>query len=304
MKNTKQKHTLAWCVFLFIGMLLATPLIVSKFFLPSEIRLIVGEEHHFNFDVPLRASILKGEEVIIKDNKQHDIKRSMINLNKPLSVTMLEEGETDVTVSFLGVIPLKTVAVKAVSYQKLIPCGDIVGIKVDTTGVMVLGVGEFESDHDIVSPCKGLIEVGDIILACNGKEVDSKEDFRDAIEMCNSRKVVLDISHKGEEKKVTVSPCYSKAENEYKIGLWIKDSTQGIGTMTYINPDNGHFGALGHGITDTQTHILTPIRTGEVMEVSITKIKKGEKGAPGELGGIIDYGEESKLGEICLNNAL
>ena len=304
MKKTKQKHTLAWCVFLFISLLIATPFVVSNFFLPSEIKLIVGEEHHFNFEIPLKASIVKGEDIIIKDDAERFIGSHSIDLNRAFYVTMPEEGETDVTLSFMGIIPLKTVSVKALSYQTLIPCGDIVGIKVDTTGVMVLGVGEFESENTTVSPCKGLIEIGDIILECNGRPVESKEAFRSLIESSSAEEVVLQLSRKGELKKVKITPAYSKSEEEYKIGLWIKDSTQGIGTMTYINPENGHFGALGHGITDTQTHILTPVRTGEIMEVMITKIKKGEKGAPGELSGIIDYKEESLLGEIDLNSSL
>lgn len=304
MRNKKRKHTLAWCVFLFICMLLATPLVVSNFFLPSEIKLIVGEEHLFNFDLPLKANILKGNGVIIKDAKEQFIASKTINLNKPLYVTMEEEGSTDVTLSFMGLIPLKTVSVQALPYQTLIPSGDVVGIKVDTTGVLVLGIGEFEADGEVVSPCKGLIEVGDVILACNGKKIETKEDFRSFIETSDASNVILDISHKGEEKSVTITPSFSKSENEYKIGLWIKDSTQGIGTITYINPQNGHFGALGHGITDTQTHILTPIRTGEIMKVFITRITKGEKGTPGELSGVIDYDTSSQLGTISMNHAL
>lgn len=303
MKNVKRKHTLL-CIFLFIGMLMVTPLIVSNFFLPSEIKLIAGEEHHINFDVPLMASILKSEGLTIKDDSEVFVENHMIDLNKPLYVTMQDEGEADVTLSFMGIIPLKTVSVKAVSYQTLIPCGDVVGIKVDTTGVIVLGVGEFEAESESVSPCKGLIEPGDVILACNGKPVESKEEFRQLIETSDSNTVELELTHKGEKKTVKVTPSYSKSEHEYKIGLWIKDSTQGIGTITYINPENGHFGALGHGITDTQTHILTPVKTGEIMEVLITKVKKGEKGTPGEISGIIDYDEESRLGKISLNSAL
>lgn len=287
-----------------MSMLIATPLIVSNFFLPSEIKLIAGEEHHLSFDVPLMANILKGEGITIKNDSEQFIENHIIDLNKPLYVTMQDEGAADVTVSFMGIIPLKTVSVKAVSYQTLIPCGDVVGIKVDTAGLIVLGVGEFETGSTSVSPCKGLVEAGDIILECNDQLIESKEGFRSLIEASSSQEVKLKISHKGEIKNVKVIPSYSKLENEYKIGLWIKDSTQGIGTITYINPENGHFGALGHGITDTQTHILTPVRTGEIMEVLITKVKKGQKGTPGELSGIIDYDEKSRLGKISLNSAL
>lgn len=304
MRNKKRKHMLAWCVFLFVCMLLATPFVVSNFFLPSEIKLIVGEEHLFNFDIPLKASILRGNSVIIKDAKEQFVATKAIDLNKPLYVTMEEEGSADVTLSLMGLIPLKTVSVQALPYQTLIPSGDVVGIKVDTTGILVLGIGEFESEDELVSPCKGIIEVGDLILACNGNKIETKEDFRSYVEMSDASELVLDISRKGIEKSVTITPSFSKAENEYKVGLWIKDSTQGIGTITYINPKNGHFGALGHGITDTQTHILTPIRTGEIMKVSITRITKGEKGIPGELSGVIDYDTSSQLGTIMMNHSL
>lgn len=304
MRKRKRGHVLAWCILIFIGMLAATPLVVSSFFLPSEIRIIAGEEHLFNFDLPLKASILKGNALIIKDAKEQDIESKTVNLNKPLYVKMEEEGTADVTLSFMGIIPLKTVSVQALPYQNLIPCGEVVGIKVDTVGVLVLGVGEFETDGEIVSPCKGIVEVGDVILACNGQSVETKEDFRNCIESSDAEKIILDIERKGEEKSVSVTPCFSNSENEYKIGLWIKDSTQGIGTVTYINPDNNHFGALGHGITDTQTHMLTPVRSGEIMKVFITRITKGEKGSPGELSGVIDYDRTSQLGTITTNQSL
>lgn len=304
MRKKRRGRVLAWCILMFIGMLAATPLVVSSFFLPSEIKIIAGEEHLFNFDLPLKASILKANGLIIKDAKEQNIESKSVNLNKPLYVTMEEEGTADVTLSFMGIIPLKTVAVQALPYQTLIPCGEVVGIKVDTTGVLVLGVGEFEAEGAMVAPCKGIIEVGDVILACNGQQIETKEEFRDCIEENADKSIRLDIKRKGEENSVSVTPCFSSSENEYKIGLWIKDSTQGIGTITYINPENNHFGALGHGITDTQTHMLTPVRSGEIMKVFVTRITKGEKGSPGELSGVIDYDRSSQLGIITTNQAL
>lgn len=304
MKNRRYRGALTICVLIFMTMILVTPLVVSNFFLPSEIKLIAGEEHLFNFDLPIKANILKGKGIVIKDATEQEVDTAAINLNKPLYVTMEEEGSADVTLSLLGIIPLKTVSVQALPDQKLIPCGEVVGIKVDTTGALVLGVGELEVDGAIVAPCKGKIEVGDVILSCNGNKIETKEDLRHYVETSDAENITLDIERKGEAKTVTITPCFSETENEYKIGLWIKDSTQGIGTITYINPENQHFGALGHGITDTQTHMLTPIRTGEVMKVFITHITKGEKGTPGELSGVIDYDSTSQIGNISSNNAL
>ncbi len=304
MKHKKRKTILWIGVLAGIILLLSTPLIVSYFYLPSEIRMIAGEEHLFNFDVPLKANIMQGGSLIIKDTKNGLVERGAVDLNKPLYVTMMNEGRADVTLSFLGIIPLKTVAVEAIPYEELIPCGQVVGIKVNTAGILVLGVGEFEAKGEQVSPCKGVIETGDLIVACNGKALETKEDLRNYIEENKEGPVQLKLMRKGAEKEVEIEPIYSESEETYKIGLWIKDSTQGIGTITYIHPKTGAFGALGHGITDADTHRLIPVKNGEVMEASITHIKKGQKGTPGEISGVIDYEKESIIGQIDQNSAL
>lgn len=305
----KQAHWLMGFMIICIGLLVSTPLIVSHFFIPSHIRLRVGEEHLFNFEVPIRANIHpikeKGKDTLIIKNKlEEEVTGHPVNLNEPLFVTMLEEGTTDVTLSLFGVVPIKTVSVQAMPYEALIPCGEVVGIKINTSGVLVLGVGEFESNAKIVAPCRGTIEVGDLITRCNGQVIENKEDLRECIEESEAGPLQLLVNHQGEEKQVRIQPCLSASENEYKIGLWIKDSTQGIGTITFINPRDGRFGALGHGISDNQTHMLTPIKSGEIMEVAITHITKGEKGQPGELSGIIDYDYDSQLGKIQENQTL
>lgn len=304
MKHKKKKPLLWIGILASLMLLLSIPLIVSHFYLPSEIRIIAGEEHLFNFDIPLKANLMQDGSLVIKDTKDGLIKTGTIDLNKPLYVTMTNEGRTDVTLSFLGIIPLKTVAVEAIPYQELIPSGQVVGIKVNTEGILVLGIGTFESDGEQVSPCKGLIETGDLIISCNGTKLETKEDLRDCIESSKEGQLQLKLIRKGVEKQVEVNPFYSVSEEVFKIGLWIKDSTQGIGTITYIHPQNGVFGALGHGITDADTHRLIPVKDGQVMEASITHIKKGKKGTPGEISGVIDYEQESIIGEIDQNNAL
>lgn len=304
MKHKKKKPILWIGMLTSIILLLSIPLIVSYFYLPSEIRIIAGQEHLFNFDIPLKANLMQDGNLIIKDTKNGLVETGAIDLNKPLYVTMMNEGRTDVTLSFLGVIPLKTVAVEAIPYQELIPCGQVVGIKVNTAGILVLGVGEFETNGEQVSPCKGVIETGDLIVSCNGTGLETKEDLRNCIEENKEGPVQLKLIRRGIEKEVEIKPFYSESEEVFKIGLWIKDSTQGIGTITYIHPKNGAFGALGHGITDADTHRLIPVKNGQVMEASITHIKKGQKGTPGEISGVIDYEKESIIGEIDQNNAL
>lgn len=188
-------------------------------------------------------------------------------------------------------------------YEKLIPCGEIVGIHVSTDGILVLGVGDFEVNGRNISPAKGIIEPGDVILSCNNEVLNEKEDLKVAIEQSKGKIINLEIKRNKEIKQVDLVPVYSPIDDSYKVGLWIRDSIQGIGTITYVTPESRNFGALGHGITDSETKKLMPIREGNVVNASITQIKKGTKGQPGEISGIIDY-EKEVYGEVIENTSL
>lgn len=304
MKYNKKNTFLKLFFGFVLGLLLTSPLIISHYYLPKEVKLIVGKEHIFDFDIPLKANLLKDQMLIVKGENEDLIDKNAISLNKPLYVSMNEAGKTNITLSFLGFIPLKTVSVEAIPDRELIPCGKIVGIKVDMEGILVLGVGEFEIENQIVSPCKGLVEPGDMILKCNGTELKTKEDLREIVEKSQDKNLTLTILRNKLIKQVVVKPYYSMFDHEYKIGLWIKDSTQGIGTLTYIEPETGSFGALGHGITDTDTKKLMPIREGNIMNATITTIKKGKKGVPGEMSGIIDYQDKNIIGKVTNNTPI
>ncbi|WP_069998186.1 SpoIVB peptidase [Cellulosilyticum sp. I15G10I2] len=304
MKHRKKRVFFICFISLVVCLIISSPIIISHYYLPKEVKLIVGKEHIFNFDIPLKANLLKDQMITVKGEHESVIDTGSISLNKPLYVSMNEAGKTDVTLSLLGFIPLKTVSIQAIPNREVIPCGKIVGIKVDTKGILVLGIGQFEIEGKIISPCKGLIEPGDMILKCNDMELKAKEDLRDIIETTQKEKIKLTVLRNKEIKEVMVQPSYSMFDNEYKIGLWIRDSTQGIGTLTYIDPETGSFGALGHGITDTDTKKLMPIREGNIITTTITHIKKGKKGIPGEISGIIEYEDKNIIGEVINNTPI
>ena len=304
MKHRKKKRLFICFISIVICLIIGSPIIISHYYLPKEVKLLVGKEHTFNFDIPLKAILLKDQMLTVKGEQENIISKGPISLNKPLYVSMNEAGKTDVTLSFLGFIPLRTVSIEAIPNREVIPCGKIVGIKVDTKGILVLGVGQFEIEGKVVTPCKGLVEPGDMILKCNDTELRTKEDLRDIIEKTKEEKIRLTILRNKEIKEVMVQPLYSIFDNEYKVGLWIRDSTQGIGTLTYIDPETGVFGALGHGITDTDTKKLLPIREGSIITTVITHIKKGKKGIPGEISGIIEYEDKNIIGEVINNTPI
>lgn len=284
--------------------MLCSPLVISYYYLPSHIHLIVGKEHEFNFDIPLKAQVMSKEPLHIMAKMETIESEESIKLNEPIRFKMDEVGETDITLSFLGLVPIKTVTVDAMPYKEVIPCGNIVGIKVETDGICVLGISAFEGEKNSVTPGKDVLKEGDIILKANNRKVSSKEEFKEIVEKTQGNPLELTIKRQATLEKVKIKPVYSVKDDTYKIGAWIKDSTQGIGTLTYIDPYTQGFGALGHGITDKDIKRLMPIKTGEMTKAHITCIKKGTKGEPGEIGGTLDYKEKNKIGIITHNTPL
>ena len=182
----------------------------------------------------------------------------------------------------------------------LIPSGQAVGITLESEGVLVLGTGNVTgSDRRIYTPAKQLLKEGDLILEANGAHMDDKEALETAIRECGDV-LELTVVRDNREISVELSPVKSLEDGSNKIGVWVRDSTQGIGTLTYIDPEDNSFGALGHGIYDADTGSLMALKSGEVVESRITGIVKSEKGSPGELKGVLN--KESVLGEIAENN--
>lgn len=196
---------------------------------------------------------------------------------------------------------MQTEAVQAF-YEKreLVPVGRTVGVSMDTKGLLVLGTGIVSGKENVIAqPCKGILKAGDLILEADGVELENKEAFLDAVRQSEGEKITLLLERKGKEKTVEVTPVFSAADHAYQIGAWIRDSIQGIGTVTYYDPASGTFGALGHGVYDVDTGELMQIREGKLTASALADIKKGEKGVPGELTGKVNVTE--KVASIAQN---
>ena len=181
--------------------------------------------------------------------------------------------------------------------QELIPSGRTVGITMDTKGLLVLGTGSVNGEEKKdFAPCKGILQTGDLILEANGQFMENKEMLMEAVEKSEGKAVSLLVERNGRERELSVLPVFSAADGSYKIGAWIRDSIQGIGTVTYIDPNSGSFGALGHGVYDADTDMLMDIRDGSLTAAELTGIVKGQKGKAGELTGKIDLQE--KIGVV------
>ncbi len=237
-------------------------------------------------------AVIENTAVPVKENIEIDIVNGT-------DVSAQNAGVYNAKYTFLG-IPVKNVSLNVVPRAKLIPCGNVSGVVIETKGVLVLGTGKItdESGNE-VSPCSGIIKSGDSVVSVNGKEVNSKEDFTKAVAQSNGENISISVLRNGKIVETNVTPVMSQRDGEYKIGCWVRDDTQGLGTLTFINPENNVFGALGHGIYDVDTNTLMNTSGGVMTLSDVTGVRKGEKGVPGEINGSLN--KEKIFGTVFSN---
>lgn len=202
-----------------------------------------------------------------------------------------------IQVNLLGVIPVKTIAVEKVNKDiEVIPGGNSVGVVLSSRGILVVGFSDIDG---MTTPAKiAGLEVGDIITSINDQKVETSKELIEKIQNLNQEKIKLTLER--DSKKITKEIQLVKSDNRYKLGLWIRDTTAGVGTLTFYDPETKKFGALGHGVTDGETNKCFEIKQGELLESSIVNVRKSEKGVPGELKGIFIDDKES-IGKIDKN---
>lgn len=242
-------------------------------------------------NIPTTIYVREGNE--IKSNCFIKLKQNAIN----------ETSGKKFDISFLGLIPVKSVSVKAVDNRiSVYPGGVPVGVKLNTKGALVVGLCDIESNGGKISSpgASSGIQIGDSIIKVNGQEINASEDVSKEINICGENNVKIEILRKGSKLVKEVIPVKSSKDGTYKIGLWVRDSTAGVGTLTFYDKNSGMFAALGHPITDVDTGTILSVNNGEIVKSSIISVRKGEKGNPGELKGIF-INEENSVGKIYKN---
>ena len=195
-----------------------------------------------------------------------------------------------------GVVPLKKVNIDVFREITLYPGGMPFGVKLYTDGVIIAGVSGVETANGKINPATNAgIKVGDIIKKIGEKEVNTTDEISSAIEQSGGKKIAFTVVRANQELNIEIEPALSNSENMYRAGMWLRDSTSGIGTITFISPDNTGFAGLGHGICDVDTGAIMPLRKGTVVDVSIKGITKGVTGSPGELKGVFLPGRTGSL---------
>jgi len=178
----------------------------------------------------------------------------------------------------------------------LLPGGMPFGVKFLTEGVTVVGVCDVEGKNGAVNPAtEAGLRTKDRILAVNGSPLASAAQLTELIEGCGGNALQLHCKRGKNEFDVSLTPVWCTAESRYKTGIWVRDSGAGIGTVTFILPDSGAFGGLGHGICDADSGELITMKRGSVSDVTISAVVRGAAGAPGELKGYFNAGKTGAL---------
>lgn len=266
---------------------------------PSEMKLLLGQEEKFDFSVPMEASIIGDEAAGVLYINQEPLSEDIINidLQNPFSVSTESLGEYEIQLKLFGLFPIKEISLEVIEELEVIPGGEVIGLQIETDGIFVLGTGAVVlKDGSSVEPSKGLLRSGDYIVGINGKMGVTREKF---IASIGAEPLLLTVNRENKLIQVEVQPVQDYS-GKYKLGAWIRTDAQGIGTITYVT-SNGKFGALGHGITDVDTGLLMEIESGKLYDAEVLSVVKGKNGTPGELIGIIRQSGISQIGQINEN---
>ena len=271
--------------------------------IPDKIHIVVDEEEEFNFQLPIEAKIESDNaEVSFTNASNIPSNQITVNLNEAFSLKSKKTGNYQIQMKLFGFLQIKSIDVSVIEQTQVIPCGFPVGIYLETDGILVVGSAKVVDLHGtIMEPAYMVVKSGDYIKKINGETVNSKEEMIKKVKDSGGKEMILTIRRNEEEMNVKITPVETEPE-EYKLGIWVRDDAQGIGTLTYLTAQ-GEFGGLGHGVSDVDTGMLLEACGGKLYEARILSIIKGEAGTPGGLSGVINYNEKAVLGEITKNTS-
>ena len=256
-------------------------------------------------NLPDELVLFEGEKISMKTllgfnikNKSDDTIETLSNNSK--SITN-KTGRATLEISLFDSINIKNVDVDILPKTKVIPVGSVAGLKLYTNGVLVVGMSEIEGyDNKKYKPYENTgIKEGDTIIKINEIQIHSTEDLIETVNNSQGKEISIEYIHNEETKECSISPV-KISNSQYKLGLWVRDSAAGVGTVSFYEPSSKTFGALGHGITDIDTNELINIASGEFVTTRILNITKGESGNPGKIQGTVE--NQANIGKIYKNS--
>ncbi|WP_214480205.1 SpoIVB peptidase [Bacillus sp. SM2101] len=264
-----------------VGAVLLVTLVSILFFgpfkeyvgLPKNIIVFEGQQLKLPSTLPVTVSQQNDNDVF-----------SVSNAETGLAVMGEASGNGEMLLEMAG-IPIKKINVNVLNDLKVIPGGQSIGVKLNSIGVLVVGFHQVETEEGSVSPGESSgVKIGDLITKINGKEIEKMSDVGPFVKQAGKEEKALEltISRDNDEVTTTLQPIKDINDHAYRIGLYIRDSAAGIGTMTFYHPDSKKYGALGHVISDIDTKKPIKVQDGHIVRSTVTSIQKGSTGTPGE----------------------
>lgn len=260
--------------------------------IPQDVTLIAGNKYVYDFILPCVGEIQSEDSGVISCSA--DIDGFAMNPHM--------DGKTTIKLKAFGFVPVKNMQVNIVPDTPVIVCGTPVGIKMKTKGVLVTGTISFNVvGGGYAAPSKDAgLRPGDTIISANNVAINTSDDMENVVVKCQGS-VEITAVRSGKRMNFTVKPMTDSSNGVSRIGLIIKDGAAGIGTMTFYEPNSGFYGALGHGVSDSEAGCLYQVEKGEIVEAKIFSVTKGEPGNPGELKGYFTN-SATTLGNLVINN--
>ena len=213
----------------------------------------------------------------------------------------ISQNSTTAEIMLFNSVPIKQVNINVTERKKVILCGTPFGIRIYTDGLVVSGTSPVKTDEGNKYPSNDAgIKSGDIIISVNGKKIGTNEELASVVEKSCGKPIDIAAQSNGNEYFTKITPVLDSSVKKYRIGLMVRDSCAGIGTMTFIDPENGTFAGLGHGICDNKSGCLMPLRSGDIVDAGIDSVTKSICGNPGSLTGF--FSDTSSKGTITSNN--
>lgn len=260
--------------------------------------------------IPSEITLFEGEKLLVD-------KTNVMSVMKPTSQQAIKfqdkeqaislEGQSpgqDSLIFHIAGLPIKKINVNVLKDLRVYPGGQSIGVKLNTKGVLVVGHHLVFTEKERISPGEAAgVQVGDLITKINGKKINDMSEVASYVDKAGKKRenLILTIQRGKETFNTTVLPIFDEKEKAYKLGLYIRDSAAGIGTMTFYEPKTRKYGALGHVISDMDTKQPIIVDKGHIVRSTVTAIEKGKSGSPGEKLARFSA-EEEKIGDITINS--
>ncbi len=267
-KNERTRRRIGWLLAALVALAAMSQPAQELFNLPSSLRITQGSVLQLDCSLPISASA-RGAQVETA-NGQVEIRAS-------------GSGDGSVTLRLMGILPVKTMSVSVAEEKMLIPGGNLIGVALETEGVLLVGTSDVASSQ---SPARAAgLRSGDAILRADGVLLEDAQQFARLVEESGGKPISLTVRRENELLQAEIVPQKDTRDGAWRIGAWVRDSTAGVGTLTFIDPQTRTFGALGHAISDIDTGTRMPLGKGEIYEGAVAEIHRGAAGNPGEIVG-------------------